>query len=122
MGVLALIIGIVIFGSTPKNLAKNTSDQKNYEIKNGIQYITIHAKGGYSPQVSTAEAGIPTKLIIKTNGTYDCSASLAIKSLQYQKILPQTGEETIDIGTPVAGTPLRGVCGMGMYNFLIHFK
>ncbi|MBP9855841.1 MAG: hypothetical protein KBC48_00825 [Candidatus Pacebacteria bacterium] len=94
---------------------------QNVEIKDGIQYITINAGGGYTPKVSTAKAGLPTKLVIKTNGTYDCSSSLVIRSLGYQKILPQTGEEVIDVGVPVAGTPLKGTCGMGMYSFLINF-
>lgn len=122
MSALVVIIAIIVLSGTPKNTAKNTSGAESNEIKNGIQYITILAKGGYSPKVSTAKAGIPTKLIIKTDGTYDCSASLVIKSINYQKILSQTGEEIIDVGTPVAGTPLRGVCGMGMYNFLVNFN
>lgn len=125
---LALVVGIgIIFvsGSKSNNVTKTTVSSvatSNSEIKDGIQYISIDAKGGYSPKVSTAKAGIPTKLIVKTNGTYDCSSSLVIKSLGYQKILQQTGEEVIDIGTPKAGEPLRGVCGMGMYNFLINFS
>ncbi len=124
---LALVVGIgIVFigGSKSKDSANSVSGQsaQNVEIKDGVQYITIDAKAGYSPKVSTAKAGIPTKLIVKTNGTYDCSASLVIRSLGYQKILPQTGEDTIDIGTPTAGQPLQGVCGMGMYNFLINFS
>ncbi len=121
---LALVVGIgIVFigGSKGKNDTGSTSAQ-NVEIKDGVQYITIDAKAGYSPKVSTAKAGIPTKLVVKTNGTYDCSASLVIRSIGYQKILPQTGEDTIDIGTPTAGQPLQGVCGMGMYNFLINFS
>jgi hypothetical protein len=42
--------------------------------------------------------------------------------LGYQKIFQNTGEEVIDLGTPKAGEPLQGVCGMGMYNFLINFS
>ena len=121
---LALVIGLgIIFlgGSKSQNNTEPGGSAQNIEIKDGIQYITINAKGGYSPKVSTAKAGIPTKLIVKTDGTYDCSASLVIRSVGYQKILPQTGEETIDIGTPIAGQPLQGLCGMGMYNFLINF-
>lgn len=121
---LALVIGLgIIFlgGSKSQNNTETGGSAQNIEIKDGIQYITINAKGGYSPKVSTAKAGIPTKLIVKTDGTYDCSASLVIRSVGYQKILPQTGEETIDIGTPIAGQPLQGLCGMGMYNFLINF-
>jgi plastocyanin domain-containing protein len=119
---LALVAGIgVLFFGNPK-LGNNSSEAvQNSEIKNGIQYITINAKGGYSPKMSIAKAGIPTKLVVKTDGTYDCSLSLVIRSLGFQKILAQTGEEIIDIGTPKAGQPLQGLCGMGMYNFQVRF-
>ncbi len=120
---LALVIGIGII-VTSGSLFKNkggTQSAQNVEIKDGVQYIRIEAKGGYSPKVSEAKAGIPTKLIVTTGGTFDCSASLVIKSLNYQKILPQTGETEIDIGTPKAGEPFQGVCGMGMYNFVVNF-
>ena len=122
---LALVIGIgIVFlgGSKSKNSIATSQETQNIEIKDGIQYITINAKGGYSPKISTAKAGIPTKLIVKTNGTYDCSAALVIRSVGFQKILDQTGEEVIDLGTPKAGQPLQGLCSMGMYNFAINFN
>ena len=111
---LVLALGIIFTGGT--------KSVQSVEIKDGVQYITIDAKGGYSPEVTEAKAGMPTKLIMKTNGTYDCSASLAINSVGFQKILPQNGETEIDIGIPKAGVPLRGVCGMGMYSFVINFS
>ena len=101
---------------------KLTIDNQNVEVKDGIQYITINAQGGYFPQISDAQAGIPTKLIMKTSGTYDCSASLVIRSIGFQKILPQIGETEIDLGIPKAGKPLQGVCGMGMYSFQVRFN
>src|SRR3989338_6712206 len=117
---LVVGIGILFFGSSKSG--NNSSEAvQNSKIKDGIQYVTINAKGGYSPRVSTAKACIPTKLIVKTDGTYDCSASLVIRSLGFQKILTQTGEEIIDIGTPKAEQPLQGLCGMGMYNFQVNF-
>lgn len=122
---LALVVGIgIMFLRGSKNSTTTTSTQagKNVEIKDGIQYVTVNAKGGYSPKVSAAKAGIPTKLIVKTTGTYDCSASLVIRSIGYQKILSQTGEEVIDLGVPKAEQPLQGVCGMGMYNFQVQFS
>ena len=118
---LVVGIGIILFGSLKSG--NNSSEAvQNSEIKDGIQYVTINAKGGYYPRVSTAKAAIPTKLIVKTDGTYDCSASLVIRSLGFQKILAQTGAEVIDIGTPKAGQPLQGLCGMGMYNFQVLFN
>lgn len=119
---LVIGIGIVFFGQS-KNNPDSTSTQsaQNVEIRDGVQYVTINARGGYSPKVSTAKAGIPTKLIVKTDSTYDCSVALVIRSISYQKILPQTGEEVIDLGIPQAGT-LQGLCSMGMYNFAVNFK
>jgi uncharacterized protein len=117
---LVVVMGIIFSGGSKPDTS-GTQAAQNVEIKNGVQYITIDAKGGYFPKVSNAKAGIPTKLIIKTNGTYDCSASLAIHSINYQKILPQTGETEIDLGTPKVGEPLQGVCGMGMYSFQVNF-
>lgn len=133
---LALVIGLgfIFIKSDSKSTSSNNTvsssgtqnsspvSVENSVIKDGVQYITIDAKGGYSPRASTAKAGIPTKLVVKTNGTYDCSASLVIRSIGFQKILQNTGEEVIDIGTPKAGVPLQGICGMGMYNFVVNFS
>jgi|SRR6185369_9917657 len=119
---LVLGIGIIFLSGSKKDGAVGGETVKNVEIKNGVQYITITAGGGYFPRVSSAKAGIPTKLIMKTGGTFDCSSSLVIRSIGYQNILPQTGETEIDLGTPKAGVPLSGVCGMGMYNFSINFS
>ena len=120
---LAIGIGAVLLSDSNKETNLNTNQSgQNVEIKDGVQYITIEAKGGYSPKVSTAKAGLPTKLIIETNSTYDCSSSLVIQSINYQKTLPQTGEEIIDLGIPNANTPLQGTCSMGMYSFLVKFS
>jgi uncharacterized protein len=129
---LIVMIGIIFFGGNKvdnvadkinkdSTVKENAEQIQNVEVKDGIQYITVSAKGGYSPRVTTAKAGIPTKLIMKTDGTYDCSSSLVLRSINYQKILPKTGEEIIDLGTPKSG-PFQGMCGMGMYNFVVNFE
>ena len=119
---LVIGIGIVFFGQSRKDTdSTGAQSAQNVEIRDGVQYVTINARGGYSPKVSTAQANVPTKLVVKTNGTYDCSAALVIRSIGYQKILPQTGEEVIDLGAPQAGK-LQGLCSMGMYSFAVNFK
>lgn len=117
---LVMAVGIVLLGQSDGS-SNPPQPAQNVEIRDGVQYITITARGGYSPRVSAAQANMPTKLIVKTNGTYDCSAALVIRSIGYQKILPQTGEEVIDLGTPQAGT-IKGLCSMGMYSFSIDFN
>lgn len=114
--ILAAGLGLVLFGGSDSN-----QTTENIEIIGGVQYITINAKSGYSPKLSTAQAGIPSKLIVKTNGTLDCSASLAIHSIDYQEILSPTADTVIDIGIKKTGETLEGICGMGMYTFEIIF-
>lgn len=92
------------------------------EIKDGVQYINIQVRGGYFPRTVSAKADIPTKIVMKTNETYDCSSALVIKSIGYQKNLPPTGETVIDIGTKKTGETLEGVCSMGMYGFKVEFN
>lgn len=119
---LAIGIAAVVIGAPRTAGTTAAQEGQHVEMRDGVQYITITAKGGYAPKISTAQAGVPTKLVIKTNGTYDCSSSLVIRSLGYQKVLAQTGEEIIDVGTPEAGFLLQGMCSMGMYNFSIRFS
>lgn len=115
-------IGILFFASMNNNSNEIDSEvTQNVEIKDGVQYITVNARGGYSPRETTAQANMPTKLIVKTNGTYDCSSALSLRSIGYQKMLPSTGEEVIDLGNPQEGI-FRGLCSMGMYGFNINFE
>lgn len=118
---VTLIGGILYFVSDRSSGNGEIVDSQNVEIRDGVQYVTITAKGGYSPRESQIKAGMPTRLVIKTDGTYDCSASLVIRSVGFQKILQPTGDEIIDLGIPSSGEEVQGVCGMGMYNFLIRF-
>ena len=68
-----------------------------------------------------AQSGVPTILRINTNGTFDCSSSIRIPSMNIQKNLPQSGVTEIDLGTNEKGI-LKGSCGMGMYPFQIEFQ
>ena len=87
----------------------------------GKQIIEIKAKGGFLPRESVAKAGITTVLRLNTNGTFDCSSSVRIPSMNISKVLPSTGTTDIDLGSPNV-TTLHGSCGMGMYPFEIKFQ
>lgn len=93
----------------------------NVAIVDGVQIIDLTAKGGYTPRKSTAKAGIPTTLRVNTNGTFDCSSSIRIPSMDISQNLPQSGVSDIALGSPSAGV-LNGTCGMGMYPFEINFQ
>ncbi|HLD70738.1 MAG TPA: cupredoxin domain-containing protein [Negativicutes bacterium] len=104
--------------------ASNSSSQTvdNVSMVGGKQIITISAKGGYSPRLTNAKAGVPTVIKMNTQGTFDCSSAIVIPSLGYRSNLPPSGETLIDVPPQNAGTALQGLCSMGMYSFSINFN
>jgi plastocyanin domain-containing protein len=123
--VAVLIGGAIIF--TGRGNSSNTgvaisdrASNSNVELNNGVQVITIDVKGGYWPKKTMAKAGIPTTIRFVTNNTFDCSRSLRLPSLGTNKMLPQTGNTDIDIGSTQG--KFFGSCGMGMYSFEIDFN
>lgn len=122
--VISIIISLLIIASTfyllsTKSDGISMDPIENVTVIDGIQYVTINVRGGYSPKISTVKAGMPVKLIMKTNNTYDCSASLSLPSLGIRKMLQSTGEDVIDLGSLESGKTISGTCSMGMYNFKI---
>ena len=106
-------------GKTSSDAASQNAD--NVSVVDDKQVITINAKGGYSPRVTTAKAGIPTVIKVATNGTFDCSSALTIPSLSYRSNLSPTGVTDIDVPSQKSGAKLQGLCAMGMYNFSVNF-
>lgn len=121
--VLIVIAGVMVAGAII--LAGRSSGEEalanNVSIVDGVQIVEITAKGGYKPRVSQAQAGIPTVLRFKTNGTFDCSIALRIPSENVNTFLAQSGNTDIDVGTQATST-LHGMCSMGMYRFSVEFK
>lgn len=117
------LTAFLMFGNKTSS-TKTTADEPaaNVYIENDKQVIEISAKGGYTPRVTIAKAGLPTIVRIKTSGTFDCSSSLRIPLINYFKNLPPTGTTDIEVSAQSSGSTLRGLCSMGMYNFSIKFK
>lgn len=124
---LVVIIVVVFFVAKGKNDGSATSNPANESAanavttENGTQIITIIAKGGYTPRTVTAKANMPTVIRMKSAGAFDCSASVVIPDLQFEKYLQP--QKTAEVPVPLEKTQgtLKGLCSMGMYNFEIHF-
>lgn len=124
--IISILIAIVFIAGSFYLVNRNSSsfnesiNVDNVSMVDGKQIIDIDARGGYSPRVSQAKAGLPTIIRFNTKNTFDCSASIRIPSMKISKMLPNTGSTDIDIGIQVSGR-FRGSCGMGMYPFEIEF-
>lgn len=118
------VTGVVIFskGNNDASPATNSQVSDNIRIADGKQIITINAKGGYYPRVTNAKANMPTIINLKTENTFDCSSSVYIPSLGYRNTLPASGQTSVDVPAQQAGTSMKGLCSMGMYNFTVNFN
>lgn len=117
--VAALVIGgAIVFSQKsdgPSQVVQNVSMEGEKQI------IEIDAKGGYNPKLTTAKAGVPTVIRLKTDGTYDCSSAVTISSVGFRKNLDATGVTDVEVAANLAQGTLEGVCSMGMYNFSVEF-
>ena len=115
------LIGSAMLVSENRGENGNETGKSNVSMIDGVQIVEIGAKGGYSPQVTTAEAGVPTILRVATRGTFDCSSALTIPAIGYSKNLPPSGTTDIEVPPQGPGAVVRGLCGMGMYHFSVEF-
>lgn len=124
LAITAVLIGWAMWVVSSKPGAGTTTPTvvPTAVIENGVQVIDITAKGGYSPRVVQAKAGVQTVLRVITNNTFDCSSSIVIPKLSYQKFLQPSGVAEISIPADKAVGTLQGTCAMGMYNFQIRFE
>jgi sulfite exporter TauE/SafE len=92
----------------PSSVSSPVSSQSAYEV--------IVSNDGYSPQVLHLAANQPVKLTWITVNTNSCSRSVVVPSLNYQQVLPTTGNVSFDIPSQATGTVMRYSCSMGMYT------
>jgi len=121
--VLALVVGYFVVTSSGSSTDQQAPPSAAGAVReeDGVQIISMTARGGYSPRLVSAKAGIPTKIEMATNGVYDCSSALSIPALNYRAQLPSTGTTVIDVPAQEKGSTLTGLCAMGMYTFDVQF-
>ncbi len=102
--------------SSSGGLTASSSSGQSYVIRINV------VNSGYTPARSTAPGGQPIQLILSTKNTQSCSRAFVIPSLNIQKVLPATGETTINLPAQPAGSTLRYTCSMGMYTGTIQFQ
>ena len=91
--VTALLVGGAVVFTKSDSPEKTLGEVYSATIVEGKQIIEIKANSGYSPRLISAKAGIQTTIKMETLNTFDCSASLVIPEISYQKFLKPTGTE-----------------------------
>lgn len=120
---VALVAGAIIMRTDSGGSSDRvTASAGTAVVESGVQYIDITARGGYSPKVTKAKAGVPTTIRMHTENTYDCSSALVIPALDVEVRLKATGVEEISVPTEKTQGTLEGMCSMGMYHFSVVFE
>ncbi len=127
---IIFLVGVGVFlvgdadsgsGTTIRNKDPIIAATGSAVIEQGIQYVDITARAGYSPRSTQATAGMPTVIRMRTQDTYDCSSTVVIPTINYQGTLLASGVTDIPIPADKAYGTLEGMCGMNMYQFSIVF-
>ncbi len=122
IGILSINSGQILRGSvhTLQNywtaISGAVEESKSANLKGGSQEVTINIKSnGYKASVNTLKAGVPVKLKLVTDDVKSCARAFVIPDLNYFKVLPVTGTETLEF-TPAKTGKLVYTCSMGMYS------
>ncbi|HEV2087872.1 MAG TPA: sulfite exporter TauE/SafE family protein [Cryptosporangiaceae bacterium] len=104
------------FGSQPVTAAAAPTDAPPVTVTGGQQTIVLTARTGeYTPANIAVRAGVPTTLVVRSEGAEGCVRSFVIPSLGRQWVLPVNGDTPIDLGVLQPGR-FDYTCGMGMYT------
>lgn len=120
LGVFNFQNGLVLVKLGPD---ADTSAKENGGIANAptkdAQVIRITQKGnGYFPSQVTVKKGQPVKLIVDSEESYSCAASLSIPKAGIRKTL-KPGENVFEF-TPKESGNIPFSCSMGMYRGVIN--
>jgi hypothetical protein len=125
MGLYTLNGGLTALGSplAAKNLAtalgfkQAPADASTVALApNGAQTAVITVSSGYySPSNVLLKAGVPTKLIFRSEGARGCERALVISAFDFQQVLPENGDTVVDAGVLEPGT-IDYSCSMGMVS------
>jgi sulfite exporter TauE/SafE len=122
IGILSLNSGQILRGSahTLQNywqaLVGTVVEMELATIKSGVQDVSIEvSNNGYESNVNTLKVGVPVRLRLTSKNVKSCARAFALPDLNYFKVLPETGTETIEF-TPKKLGQLTYTCSMGMYT------
>ncbi|HET7488878.1 MAG TPA: heavy metal translocating P-type ATPase [Acidimicrobiales bacterium] len=108
VGAAALLAGIAWFFFAPRAGGRT-------ELRDGVQEATVVVRGGYSPDVIHARAGVPLRLHFDRQETGDCSAKVVFSDFALARALPAYATTTVEL--PPAGAGTYGfACGMNMIH------
>ncbi len=116
LGIMSINSGQILRGSvhTLQNYWKVMAGSSEIRKTGSLVNITVTSHG-YTSDVNTLKLGVPVKINLITNNVGGCARAFTIPAFNISKVLPATGQETIEIIPNKLGL-LTYTCNMGMYS------
>ena len=105
---LAVTVAVLWFFFAPRKAFRARVD-------NGVQEAVVEVKGGYSPAVIEAEAGLPLRLIFDRKEDGECSSHVVFSDFGVDLVLPPFRTTTLTIHPDRPGE-YGFACGMNMLH------
>ena len=105
---LAVTVAVLWFFFAPRKAFRARVD-------NGVQEAVVEVKGGYSPAVIEAEAGLPLRLIFDRKEDGECSSHVVFSDFGVDLALPPFRTTTLTIHPDRPGE-YGFACGMNMLH------
>lgn len=133
LGLLAVDTGLNLLGSPisiTRALQQNNPSQvaqtdpaptESGSLARGEINLNV-VDSGYEPSLLHAPANMEVTLHLITNQTHSCSRAFLIPELNLNKLLPETGVETLILPAQPIGKVIGFTCSMGMYTGEIVFE
>jgi Cu+-exporting ATPase len=84
-------------------------------LAEGVQHVDVLVKGGYSPDVIRAVAGIPLRLTFDRQESGDCTSRVLFPDLRLSRSLPAFQKTVLEF-TPTEAGEFGFACGMNMIH------
>ncbi len=85
------------------------------ELRSGRQEVEIVVKGGYSPNLIRARAGVPLRLVFDRQEAGDCTSRVVFPDLGVSRSLAPFARTTVEF-TPERSGEFNFACGMNMVH------
>lgn len=86
------------------------------ELSQGTQEVIISVRNnGYSPNKIRVKAGLPVRLVLRSQDTYSCASSFVMKDFGISTLLGPNDTQTFTF-TPTKPGKHTFTCSMGMYT------
>ncbi|HMS93029.1 MAG TPA: cupredoxin domain-containing protein [Candidatus Saccharibacteria bacterium] len=113
----ALVVGSIVWWF----FGKHTTTEKEADMSNDMQEVTVTVSGGYTPNTVVLRQGVPAKIVFERKDPSGCFNEVVFPDFGVHEELPVGDKHPIAIDTSKPGE-YTYACGMNMFHGKVVIK